>query len=372
MQTLDAKINAQRAQLAARRTELPAMLARCDADLELADAMAQQRSGIRRAALLRLDVAKRRAQCAEIASDRPQRRFEQRVLPFLLAQQRMQSERGDEADGAGVRRLPGGRKRRRVVGIPAWSQQTSADGTIVKEYMAEFEGVPCETPAEPDDVCSLCGGRLLLLERKGRLCCERCGSSIAHLDMSKCSQAQRGEVEFVSQSYKRSNHFLEWLNQLQAKESTLVSPAVLEAVMAKLYDGNCRRSADVTVPRVRAALKALRKRTMYEHVCQIACRINGSMPPRLQPRLEEQLRLMFLAVQQPFERVKGRRKNFLSYSYTLQQFLRLLGVDVTQVPNMSFTLLKGRDKLHRQNVIFERLCATPELRWEYRPIMHQP
>ena len=77
---------------------------------------------------------------------------------------------------------------------------------------------------------------------------------------------------------------------------------------------------------------------------------------------------MFLAVQVPFEKehVRGTRKNFLSYSYTLMQFFALLGIDCTMVPDMPFTTLKGRDKLQKQNVIYHRICE--ELDWEYRPL----
>ena len=77
---------------------------------------------------------------------------------------------------------------------------------------------------------------------------------------------------------------------------------------------------------------------------------------------------MFIAVQEPFEQVKGRRKNFLSYSYTLQQFMRLLGVHSDCISGLAFTLLKGRDKLARQNTIYQRVCEI--LHWEYRPLLH--
>lgn len=210
---------------------------------------------------------------------------------------------------------------------------------------------------------------MLLLERKSTVCCEDCGNSQPHIDLTTCTQSQRGDMEFVSQTYKRSNHFLEWLNQCQAKESTQVSTEVLEKVMAALYAQGLRTTAEINVQCVRQALKTLRLRAQYEHVCQITCRINGEPPPRFLSAMEERLRLMFLAMQGPFELAKGKRKNFLSYAYTLQQMLRLLGVDVESIRNLGFTLLKGKDKLEKQNMIYEKVCK--QLRWRYMPVQYK-
>lgn len=207
---------------------------------------------------------------------------------------------------------------------------------------------------------------MLYVERKATMCCEKCGCSVPFIDLSVCAQSQRGDVEWVSQSYQRSNHFLEWLNSLQAKESTQVPDEVLQAVMKRLYDQGVRSVDDITTENTRQALKFLKMRSQYEHVCQITCRITGRAPPRLAPAIEERLRLMFLAVQEPFERVKGRRKNFLSYSYTLQQFLKLLGVPPSCINRFAFTLLKGRDKLDRQNEIYEKICQ--DLNWHFVPL----
>ena len=56
------------------------------------------------------------------------------------------------------------------------------------------------------------------------------------------------------------------------------------------------------------------------------------------------------------------RKNFLSYSYCLYKFFQLLGYDDLL---SSFSLLKGKDKLHKQDLIFEKICK--DLEWEFLP-----
>jgi hypothetical protein len=263
-----------------------------------------------------------------------------------------------------------GAKRARTGTISEWTStsQSSVDGSIVREFQAEFRGVGQLTKTDVGDTCAACGGPVLIVEQKASLCCSVCGLSKPFIDMTAMQSLQRGDVEFVSQSYKRANHFLEWLNSIQAKSSFVVPDDVIRQIVHHLVASGVRAAAGVTCERVRAALKHLRLRTYYEHVCQITCRISGEPPPRFRPEVEERLRLMFLAVQQPFERARGVRKNFLSYSYVLMQFLWLLGIDVGAVPRLAFTMLKGPDKLEKQNTIYRDICR--ELDWSFRPLTH--
>lgn len=70
---------------------------------------------------------------------------------------------------------------------------------------------------------------------------------------------------------------------------------------------------------------------------------------------------MFQAIQAPFEKhCPPDRKNFLSYSYCLYKFCELLRMD--EYLN-HFSLLKGRDKLYRQDEIFRKICQ--ELNWQF-------
>lgn len=371
MQALLARVQDEREAL---RTEIDAVPQALD-ELRRRRVQAQAKldtRATRRAAKATLRLADREeARLQGVASRARLQRFERRVVPFMRAQNELLAEAQQRHDDAMAtsQRLPGGRKRIRLDTAGSWaSQATQQDGTVVRAFMTELQGLPCRVQPEASDVCAECGGRMLMNDRKATMCCNECGRSAPHIDLTICSSAQRGDVEFVSQTYKRSNHFLEWLNQCQAKESTRVGDDVLVRVMQELYDRGLRRNSEVTSTSVRAALKQLRLRQQYEHVCQITCRINGEPPPRLLPVVEERLRLMFLAVQAPFERVKGKRKNFLSYAYTLTQFLALLGADLSPVRNFGFTLLKGKDKLDKQNVIYEKICA--QLNWQFSPVAH--
>jgi hypothetical protein len=79
--------------------------------------------------------------------------------------------------------------------------------------------------------------------------------------------------------------------------------------------------------------------------------------------LEERLRIMFKDIQTPFEKhCPSERKNFLSYSYVLYKFCELLGEDEYL---QYFPLLKSKEKLYNQDVLFKKICE--ELRWEFIP-----
>ena len=81
------------------------------------------------------------------------------------------------------------------------------------------------------------------------------------------------------------------------------------------------------------------------------------------PETEERLRNMFLQMQPAFHRHAPKsRTNFLSYSYVLYKSFQILGLH-----HMcdGLTLLKGRDKLFKQDTIFRKICD--ELHWEFLP-----
>ena len=112
---------------------------------------------------------------------------------------------------------------------------------------------------------------------------------------------------------------------------------------------------------VRGILRKLRLRRAYDHCVQVAARISGVAPKRITPEQEERLRLMFMQMQPVFEKYAPKnRTNFLSYSYCLYKFTELLGY-TEFMPY--FSLLKGRDKLAKQDLIFSKICA--ELDWEF-------
>ena len=56
------------------------------------------------------------------------------------------------------------------------------------------------------------------------------------------------------------------------------------------------------------------------------------------------------------------RKNFLSYAYVLHKFCELLEFDDLLE---YFPLLKSREKLHQQDIIWKKICR--DLKWQFIP-----
>ncbi len=234
---------------------------------------------------------------------------------------------------------------------------------LMGEYLLETENQAPKLALQTRDVCPLCTTTLKLINSKSIMTCPQCGYGVAYLDATMSSMSYSDDVEFSSFSYKRINHFNEWLQQVQAKESFEISESTLNAVMQELVRQRVTDVKSITPKKVREVLKILKLRKAYEHVAQITSRLTGVRPLRIPPDAEEMCRLMFIAVQPAFEKHCPKdRKNFLSYSYCIYKFFELLGYE--QFLD-NFTLLKGRDKLARQDEIFKKICE--ELDWEFVP-----
>ena len=164
-------------------------------------------------------------------------------------------------------------------------------------------------------------------------------------------------------AYKRSNHFSEWLNQVQAKESTDIPDSVFDAILLEIKKEKVTNMATLTKQKIKAILKRLKINKYYEHTTLIITRINGIPPPNFPPELEDKLRHMFCQIQTPFlKHAPVKRKNFLSYSYCLRKMVQLLDQDQYIE---SFSFLKARDKLQVQDEIWKKICE--DLNWSYYP-----
>lgn len=132
--------------------------------------------------------------------------------------------------------------------------------------------------------------------------------------------------------------------------------------MEALHKQGISDSANIDPPQVRKALKSIRMKKFYDQACYISFRITGRRPPQLSAHQEKTLICMFESVQLPYEIHKGKRKNFLSYQYTLYKLCELLGLH-GMLP--CFPDMKGRQKLKEADAIWERICR--DLQWKFHP-----
>ena len=234
----------------------------------------------------------------------------------------------------------------------------------VEGYKGSFDYETCE-PITTYSKCSKCESTNIFVDSKESvLVCMDCGLCTHHLgDEMSYKEEQENSTKMVNNSYKRDNHLNEWIMQFQGRETTNIPPELMDQLRAEFKKQKIKDLKDITQAKVKAVLKKLRMSKYYEHSTYITNILNGVNPPAMSPGLEERLRIMFREVQAPFDKhCPTNRSNFLSYSYVLYKFCELLGED-DYLPY--FPLLKSKEKLRQQDVIWKGICG--ELLWEYIP-----
>lgn len=251
-------------------------------------------------------------------------------------------------------------------------------GTIFAEYLSQVEknGEALKalndkgkvaSPEDDEMWCRLCKKLTTkaIVDREAIMVCQECGlcQDYQREDMpGNITHTEQTEQTTIIQSfaYKRENHFSDWLNSLESFTTSEIPQAVYDAIRYELKKRRITDLSTVTPQLVRQLLKKSRNNKYYEHTNLICYTIIGQQPPGLEDELKEQLRHMFSTIQKPFDKHRGKRKNFLSYSYVLFKFLQLLERD-DLLKNLS--LLKSREKLHNQDQIWKLICS--DLEWQF-------
>jgi hypothetical protein len=240
---------------------------------------------------------------------------------------------------------------------------------IFDTYMSEVEDTVTKykkpSTFEQDTNCPACKSVYTLIHETetSEMTCTACGAT-QYIQCNERGFKEEQEMDRnIVYSYKRDNHFNEWIAQFQAKESTTIPPEVISQLRNELKKQKITNVSEISHKKIRGLLKKLGLNKYYEHTSYITTILNGLKPPTMPHVLEERLRLMFYQIQKPFEKhCPSDRKNFLSYSYTLYKFCELLGED-DYLP--CFPLLKSKEKLHRQDDIWKLICK--DLGWEFIP-----
>lgn len=239
---------------------------------------------------------------------------------------------------------------------------------IFRDYLIEVENSnDFYRPQErKHDLCEDCEtSNIIHFHDTSDLVCDACGKIIRSLISDELTYREEQETseKIINYCYKRENHFNEWLSQFQAQEMTNIPDEVMEQLRAELKKMKIKKLDEITHAKIRGLLKKLRLNKYYEHVPYITNILNGIKAPNMPQELEERLRIMFKDIQKPFDdNCPTERKNFLSYSYVLYKFCELLGEDEYL---RYFPLLKSKEKLYQQDVIWKKICN--QLRWEYIP-----
>jgi len=244
------------------------------------------------------------------------------------------------------------------------SQKNNSKADIYNTYLNKFNETNYKTlNNENIDICLKCNKEKKLFLSYGKMICEICGDETRILIDSDKPSYKDPPREISYFAYKRINHFNEWLAQFQAKESTDIPKVIYDEILIELKKERLLNVNNLTQSKLREILKKLKKNKYYEHIPHIINKLNGIPPPIMTRKTEEELRRMFKEIQIPFQKhCPEDRKNFLSYSYILHKFVQLLELDEF-IP--CFLLLKSREKLHQQDMIWKNICK--ELKWQFIP-----
>jgi hypothetical protein len=216
---------------------------------------------------------------------------------------------------------------------------------------------------ENTEICKKCNIPLICLQQDAIMICNTCGYQELLLVEQNRPILKQNTKDTSHFSYKRINHFREWCNQVQGKESTDIPNDIFEKILNEIKKEKIHDTKNITYSKMREILKRLRINKYYEHINYIINRINGIPTPQFSTELEEKLCSMFKEIQGPFlKHCPKDRKNFLSYSYVLYKFFQILGLNEYL---KFFPLLKSREKLYVQDQIWKKICE--ELNYKVIP-----
>jgi ribosomal protein S27E len=211
--------------------------------------------------------------------------------------------------------------------------------------------------------CINCSNEMTNLVQEALSVCLSCGYQDVLLAEQNRPIMLYDKKDGIHYSYKRINHFREWISQIQGKESTDIPNEVFEKILNELKKEKITDTAKLTPKFMRTILKKLRTHKYYEHTAYIINRINGIPPPQFSPELEQNLSNMFMQTQPLFIKyAPANRLNFISYSYILHKFFLILNIP-EYLP--LFPLLKSRQKIAQNEDVFKKICK--ELNWTWIP-----
>ena len=236
--------------------------------------------------------------------------------------------------------------------------------SVMNNYMSNIDdNIIFKKKDIKNDICNICNNKLYLSDLTSELYCKKCGKSSDILVVTDKVSYNDPQSEITYYTYKRINHFNEWLAQFQAKERADLPNEIFENIYIELKKNKHIVIENLKYSDIREILKKLKYNKYYEHIPHILSVITNKKAPTLDRKSEEILRSLFKEIQLPFvKNCPPNRKNFLSYSYVLHKFCEILEYDHLLE---YFSLLKSREKLHAQDIIWEKICK--DLNWEFIP-----
>jgi hypothetical protein len=243
------------------------------------------------------------------------------------------------------------------------SLQENVNKNIVNKYLCNIDESFLNVNAfvRPTDVCQYCfKGELIPLDDEGILICNVCSAHIPYLIENEKPSYKEPPKEVCFYAYKKINHFKEILAQYQGKETTQISPEIIDVIKQQIKKERIDLN-QLNHYKTKEILKKLGYNKYYEHIAFIKNKI-GIKPPVMSQELEETLCNLFMELQSPYAKnCPDYRVNFLNYYYVLYKLCELLG-ETSYLEDIP--MLKDREKLIEQDETWKKMCE--ELDWEFK------
>jgi len=235
-------------------------------------------------------------------------------------------------------------------------------GTLKDQYLCLTDSAYVSSKLKPISIrlCKKCNSETILMQSEGYFICPNCSEAEYVIIESEIPSHKDTLNEKPKYPYNPINHLIEKLNQYQAKQTTVIKPKIYEIIKLELKK-RLIEIDDVTPELIQDILKKYRKNMYYEHNYLIFSHITNTPPPSISRDEEDDIKRMYKMTEKPFKLFKPDwRDNNLNYSYMLNK-LFLIKAELDNNPKMAinaryFKLLKSRDKLKMQDIIWKAIC----------------
>lgn len=233
---------------------------------------------------------------------------------------------------------------------------------IVDKYLQTISQNRGRKKANIGKLCTKCKIPKKLNIHEGTFTCSKCGEcELATMDSDKPAYKDQTQ-ETKSNTYKRSNHCSELLNQSQGKESTDIDEEIFDQIIKELYKIGITDLAKITKADIKTSLNNIGKSNKAEHAVYIINKINGIPVDTIPHELNEIVKQMFSMAEEAWIKHKPEnRKNFMNTSYVFHKIFELLDEDELAA---KWPLLAD-DKLSEHDDLWQKICN--DWKWEFIP-----
>jgi hypothetical protein len=235
-------------------------------------------------------------------------------------------------------------------------------GTLKDQYLCLTDSsyVCDKVKMSPIKQCKNCSNELTLMQSEGYFVCQNCSQAEYVVIESEIPSHKDAMNEKPKYPYNPINHLIEKLNQFQAKQTTIIPPAIYDIVRNEMKK-RLINVDDITPDVILKILKKHRKDMFYEHHFLIFSYITNTPPPSLTRDEEEDVKKMFKLTEIAYKIFKpDNRDNNQNYSYVLNKLFLIKAVldNNQKMANNAryFKLLKSRDKLKMHDAIWKKIC----------------